>query len=106
MRKQTWSYVPLIMPLWIVMVGHRPHGGDCPDHQDQAVRLDGADGVSHQGLEAGRGQGDRELGWKPLPLEEGISRFLAARRPSAHAERGATRERARARAADREAASC
>jgi hypothetical protein len=28
------------------------------------------------------GKAIRELGWKPMPLEEGIRRFLAARRPS------------------------
>ena len=35
-----------------------------------------------KGWKPDAGKAIRELGWKPLPLEEGISRFLAARRPS------------------------
>ena len=34
--------------------GHLPHRGDRPDHEGQAVRFGGADGVSHQGLETER----------------------------------------------------
>jgi hypothetical protein len=95
MRKQAWSYVPLIIPLWIITSGIRI--------LEAMARLTGikpfASSVQIAFLTKGwrpdPSKAIRELGWKPLPLEEGISRFLAARRPSrgdeAHAMTGVGR---------------
>jgi hypothetical protein len=85
MRKQTWSYIPLMVPLWLTMVGI---------HIIEAVaRLfrvkPFASAVQIAFLTKGwRPSPDRAvaaLGWTPMPLEEGIRRFLSARR-SAHTE--------------------
>jgi nucleoside-diphosphate-sugar epimerase len=85
MRKQTWSYIPLMVPLWLTMIGI---------HLIEAVaRLlrvkPFASAVQIAFLTKGwRPLPDRAvaaLGWTPMPLEEGIRRFLAARR-SAHAD--------------------
>jgi hypothetical protein len=82
MRKQAWSYVPLIIPLWIITIGI---------HLLEAMaRITGIKPFAStvqiafltKGWKPDPGKAVRELGWKPLPLEEGISRFLAERRPS------------------------
>jgi dihydroflavonol-4-reductase len=95
MRKQAWSYVPLMIPLWMVtssiyvleavarMIRIKPFAS--------AVQI----AFLTKGWRPDPGKAVRELGWKPLRLEEGISRFLAARRPArgdeAHAMTGVGR---------------
>ena len=80
MRKQAWSYVPLMIPLWITMIGIylleaiariikvKPFAS--------AVQI----AFLTKGWKPDPSKAIRELGWKPMPLEEGIRRFLAARR--------------------------
>jgi dihydroflavonol-4-reductase len=82
MRKQAWSYVPLSIPLWIVAIGIY-----LLEAMARIVRIKPfASAVQiaflTKGWKPDPSKAIRELGWKPLPLEEGISRFLAARRPS------------------------
>ena len=96
MRKQVWSYVPLVLPLWIVMFGV-----ELMEAMARIVRIKPfASKVQlaflTKGWKPDAGKAIRELGWKPLPLEDGISQFLAARRPShtgdeAHAMTGSAR---------------
>ncbi len=96
MRKQVWSYVPLVLPLWIVMFG--------VELMEAMARIVGVKPFASKvqlafltkGWKPDASKAIRELGWKPLPLEDGISQFLAARRPShtgeeAHAMTGSAR---------------
>ena len=96
MRKQVWSYVPLVLPLWIVMFG--------VELMEAMARIVGIKPFASKvqlafltkGWKPDASKAIRELGWKPLPLEDGISQFLAARRPShtgeeAHAMTGSAR---------------
>jgi hypothetical protein len=85
MRKQTWSYIPLTVPLWFAMAGIylleaiariikvKPFAS--------AVQM----AFLTKGWRPSPARAIAELGWKPLPLEEGIRRFLAERR-SAHTD--------------------
>jgi hypothetical protein len=85
MRKQTWSYIPLTVPLWFAMAGIylieaiariikvKPFAS--------AVQM----AFLTKGWQPNAGRAIAVLAWKPMPLEEGIRRFLAARR-SAHAD--------------------
>lgn len=82
MRKQAWSYVPLMLPLQIVMIGIY-----LLEAIAKVVRVKPfASAVQIAFLTKGwrpdPGKAVRELGWKPMPLEEGVRRFLAERRPS------------------------
>jgi hypothetical protein len=85
MRKQTWSYIPLTVPLWFAMAGIylieaiariikvKPFAS--------AVQM----AFLTKGWRPNAGRAIAMLAWKPMPLEEGVRRFLAARR-SAHAD--------------------
>jgi dihydroflavonol-4-reductase len=85
MRKQTWSYIPLTVPLWFAMAGIylieaiariikvKPFAS--------AVQM----AFLTKGWRPNAGRAIAVLDWKPMPLEEGVRRFLAARR-SAHAD--------------------
>ena len=88
MRKQTWSYIPLTVPLWFAMAGIylieaiariikvKPFAS--------AVQM----AFLTKGWRPNAGRAIAVLAWKPMPLEEGVRRFLAARR-SAHADASA-----------------
>jgi dihydroflavonol-4-reductase len=85
MRKQTWSYVPLTIPLWFTRIGIylleaiarmikvKPFAS--------AVQI----AFLTKGWRPNPSKAIRELNWKPMPLEEGIRRFLSERRV-AHGE--------------------
>jgi nucleoside-diphosphate-sugar epimerase len=88
MRKQTWSYIPLTVPLWFAMMGIylleavarivkvKPFAS--------AVQM----AFLTKGWRPSASKAIAELAWKPMPLEEGIRRFLSARR-SAHTDAAA-----------------
>jgi nucleoside-diphosphate-sugar epimerase len=88
MRKQTWSYIPLTVPLWLAMIGVylleaiartikiRPFAS--------AVQI----AFLTKGWRPSAARAIASLTWKPMPLEEGLKRFLSARR-SAHADASA-----------------
>jgi nucleoside-diphosphate-sugar epimerase len=90
MRKQTWSYIPLTVPLWFAMFGVylleaiarvikvKPFAS--------AVQI----AFLTKGWMPSAARAVANLAWKPMPLEEGIRRFLSARR-SAHADALASR---------------
>lgn len=81
MRRQTHSYIPMTLPMSITRVGvcileaiariikMKPFAS--------AVQIN----FLTKGWKPDPSKAIRELGWMPLPLEEGIGRFLAARRP-------------------------
>jgi nucleoside-diphosphate-sugar epimerase len=82
MRKQAWSYVPLIIPLWMIMIGIH-----LMEAIARVIKIKPFASIVQiafltKGWRPDPGKAIRELGWKPMPLEEGIRRFLAARRPS------------------------
>jgi dihydroflavonol-4-reductase len=80
MRKQTWSYIPLTVPLWFAMAGIylieaiariinvKPFAS--------AVQM----AFLTKGWRPSAGRAMTVLAWKPMGLEEGVRRFLAARR--------------------------
>ncbi len=83
MRKQTWSYIPMMVPLWLIMVGIR-----LLEAVARLVKIKPfASAVQIAFLTKGwrptPARAVAALGWTPMPLEEGIRRFLSARR-SAH----------------------
>jgi nucleoside-diphosphate-sugar epimerase len=82
MRKQAWSYVPLIIPLWIVMIGIHLMEAIARVIKIKPFASTVQIAFLTKGWRPDPGKAIRELGWKPMPLEEGIRRFLAARRPS------------------------
>ena len=86
MRKQAWSYVPLIIPLWIVMIGTYLLEAIARVIKIKPFASTVQIAFLTKGWRPDPGKAIRELGWKPLPLEEGIRRFLAARRPSVNHE--------------------
>ena len=89
MRKQTWSYIPLTVPLWFAMLGIylleavariikvKPFAS--------AVQM----AFLTKGWKPSAGRAIADLAWKPMPLEEGVRRFLSARR-SAHTDASAS----------------
>ena len=81
MRKQVWSYVPLIIPLWLIMIGIRLLEAMARIFRIKPFASTVQIAFLIKGWKPDPSKAIRELDWKPLPLEEGISRFLAARRP-------------------------
>ena len=87
MRRQTWSYIPLTVPLWFTMLGIylleaiayivkvKPFAS--------AVQI----AFLTKGWTPSPAKAVTILGWKPMPLEEGIRRFLSARRPHGDSSR-------------------
>jgi len=86
MRKQAWSYVPLLIPLWVTMIGIHLLEAIARIIRVKPFASEVQIAFLTKGWKPDPGKAIRELGWKPLPLEEGIRRFLAARR-SFHSER-------------------
>jgi dihydroflavonol-4-reductase len=86
MRKQAWSYVPMTMPLWIIMIGIYLLEAIAGVIKIKPFASKVQIAFLTKGWRPDAGKAIRELGWKPMPLEEGIRRFLAARRPSGSAE--------------------
>lgn len=82
MRKQAWSYVPLIVPLWLITIGIHLLEVMARITRIKPFASTVQIAFLTKGWKPDPSKAIRELGWKPLPLEEGISRFLAARRPS------------------------
>jgi len=90
MRKQTWSYIPLTVPLWFAMIGIylleaiariikvKPFAS--------AVQM----AFLTKGWRPSAARVIADMAWKPMSLEEGIRRFLSARR-SAFADALASR---------------
>jgi nucleoside-diphosphate-sugar epimerase len=85
MRKQTWSYIPLAVPLWLTLVGIYvlEAGARLVSVKPFASAVQIA--FLTKGWKPSAARAITELAWSPMPLEEGIKRFLAARR-LAHAE--------------------
>jgi hypothetical protein len=82
MRKQVWSYVPMTIPLWLIMIGIRLLEVMAKIFRIKPFASTVQIAFLIKGWKPDPSKAIRELDWKPLPLEEGISRFLAARRPS------------------------
>jgi nucleoside-diphosphate-sugar epimerase len=82
MRGQTHSYIPMVLPMWMVRLGVSVLEAIARTIKVKpfasAVQID----FLTKGWKPDPSKAIRELGWKPLPLEEGISRVLAARRPA------------------------
>lgn len=82
MRAQTHSYIPMVMPMWMVRFGVSALEAIAKTIKVKpfasAVQID----FLTKGWKPDPRKAIRELDWKPLPLEEGISRILAAKRPS------------------------
>ena len=101
MRKQVWSYVPLVLPLWIVMFGV-----ELMEAMARIIRIKPFASTVQiafltKGWRPDSGKAIRELGWKPLPLEDGIRHSWPRGDPRSPA-RGARDDRFRAGGADRE----
>jgi dihydroflavonol-4-reductase len=86
MRKQAWSYVPMTIPLWIITIGIYLLEAIARVIKVKPFASRVQIAFLTKGWRPDPGKAIRELGWKPMPLEEGIKRFLAARRPSVSAE--------------------
>jgi nucleoside-diphosphate-sugar epimerase len=82
MRKQAWSYVPMTIPLWLIMIGIRLLEAMAKIFRIKPFASTVQIAFLIKGWKPDPSKAIRELDWKPLPLEEGISRFLAARRPA------------------------
>jgi hypothetical protein len=82
MRKQAWSYVPMTIPLWLIMIGIRLLEAMARIFRVKPFASTVQIAFLIKGWKPDPSKAIRELDWKPLPLEEGISRFLAARRPA------------------------
>jgi nucleoside-diphosphate-sugar epimerase len=80
MRKQTWSYVPLMIPLWLTMLG--VHLLEAIARVIRVKPFASAVQIAFltKGWRPSPNKAIRELNWKPMPLEEGIRRFLSERR--------------------------
>src|SRR5215831_3240645 len=85
MRKQTWSYIPLTVPLWLIMAGI--YLLEAIAHLIKVKPFASAVQIAFltKGWIPSPSKAVTTLGWKPMPLEEGIRRFLSARR-SAHSD--------------------
>jgi nucleoside-diphosphate-sugar epimerase len=80
MRKQTWSYIPLIVPLWFTMLGI--YLLEAIAHVIKVKPFASAVQIAFltKGWIPSSSKAVTGLAWKPMPLEEGIRRFLSARR--------------------------
>jgi nucleoside-diphosphate-sugar epimerase len=101
MRKQAWSYVPLMIPLWMIMIGIHLLEAIARIIRIKPFASSVQIAFLTKGWRPDPSKAIRELSWKPMPLEEGVKRFLAARRPSGgeagYAVRGSERMRLIAR---------
>jgi hypothetical protein len=79
MRAQARSYVPVIMPTWLIMLGI-----SLLEVIARIIKTRPFASVAQiefltKGWKPNPGKAIRQLGWKPMRLEEGIRRFLSAR---------------------------
>jgi len=85
MRKQTWSYIPLTVPLWFILLGI--YLLEAIAHVIKVKPFASAVQIAFltKGWIPSPSKAVSILAWKPMPLEEGIRRFLSAR-GSAHSD--------------------
>jgi nucleoside-diphosphate-sugar epimerase len=100
MRKQTWSYIPLTVPLWFSMLGI--YLLETIAHIVKVKPFASAVQIAFltKGWTPSPNRAVTDLAWKPMPLEEGIRRFLSARRP-AHSDPSHAPEAAPAKGLER-----
>lgn len=80
MRKQAWSYVPLVVPVWLILFGVR--------FLEAFARLTGTKPFASsvqiafltKGWEPHSSKAQAQLNWRPMSLEHGIRKFLIERR--------------------------
>src|SRR5215467_9675723 len=90
MRKQTWSYIPLTVPLWFAMIGVYLLEAIARIIKVKPFASEVQIAFLTKGWRPSAARAISDLAWKPMSLEEGIRRFLSARR-SAFADALASR---------------
>jgi nucleoside-diphosphate-sugar epimerase len=85
MRKQTWSYIPLTVPLWFALIGVYLLEAIARISKVKPFASEVQIAFLTKGWRPSAARVMSDLAWKPMSLEEGIRRFLSARR-SAHAD--------------------
>jgi dihydroflavonol-4-reductase len=90
MRKQTWSYIPLTVPLWFAMIGVYLLEGIARVIKVKPFASAVQIAFLTKGWKPSAGRAIANLAWGPMPLQEGIRRFLSGRR-SLHTDALASR---------------
>jgi len=71
MRKQVWSYVPLVLPLWLVTIGIHLLEAVARIIKVKPFASSVQIAFSHQGVEAGPWQGDQGVGLEAAAIGGG-----------------------------------
>jgi len=79
MRKQSWSYIPLTVPLWLATIGVYLLEAFARIIKVKPIASAVQIAFLTKGWRPNAGRAIANLAWKPMPLEEGIRRFMSAR---------------------------